>query len=154
MTSDDLPALKRVIDANGLFPSEMLDGMTAAYLAGDEAGGLWLTDDDGGPVGVVYLSPERMTTGTWNMLLIAVHPDRQGRGRGTGLVRHVEQILTDRGQRILLVETSGLPEFEDTRRFYRTRGYQEEARIREFYAAGEDKVIFRKALGIGSEPTS
>ena len=51
--------------------------------------------------------------------------------------------------RFLLVETSGLPEFEDTRRFYRTRGYGEEARIRDFYTSGEDKVIFRRALGAG-----
>lgn len=149
MTSDDLPALGRLIDATGLFPSEMLDEMTAAYLAGNETGGLWFTDDDGGLVGVVYLAPERMTVGTWNMLLIAVHPDRQGQGRGTNLVKHVEQTFADRGERILLVETSGLPEFENTRRFYRARGYGEEARIREFYAADEDKVIFRKALGTG-----
>jgi len=149
VTSDDLPALKRLIDATGLFPSEMLDEMTAAYLAGDEAGGLWLTDDDGGPVGVVYLSPERMTAGTWNMLLIAVDPVRQGQGRGTALVQHVERALASRGGRILLVETSGLTEFENTRRFYRARGYGEDARIREFYAAGEDKVIFRKTLGTG-----
>jgi hypothetical protein len=42
-----------------------------------------------------------------------------------------------------------LPESEDTRRFYRARGYAEEARIRDFYTFGEDKVIFRKALGAG-----
>ena len=47
---------------------------------------------------------------------------------------------------MLLLETSGLPEFARTRAFYRTNGYDEEARIREFYAAGEDKVVFRKAL--------
>lgn len=48
--------------------------------------------------------------------------------------------------RVLLVETSELPEFERTRAFYRTNGYAEETRIREFYAAGEDKVVFWKAL--------
>ena len=45
-----------------------------------------------------------------------------------------------------LVETSGLPEFERARAFYRKCGYEEEARIREFYNAGEDKIVFRKAL--------
>jgi hypothetical protein len=39
-----------------------------------------------------------------------------------------------------------LPHFERTRQFYRTLGYDVEATIREFYNAGEDKVVFRKAL--------
>jgi hypothetical protein len=50
---------------------------------------------------------------------------------------------------MLLVETSGFPECEDIRRFYRARRYGEEARIRDFYTSSEDKVIFRKALGAG-----
>ncbi|CAN0589115.1 unnamed protein product [Ectocarpus sp. 12 AP-2014] len=48
--------------------------------------------------------------------------------------------------RVLLVETSGNAGFARTRAFYAQAGYEEEARIREFYAAGEDKIIFRKAL--------
>lgn len=95
---------------------------------------------------VAYAAPERMTAGTWNLYLIAVHPWHQGRGRGTALLRHVERALAMRGTRVLLVETSGLPAFARTRAFYRTNGYVEEARIREFYAAGEDKVVFREAL--------
>ena len=58
--------------------------------------------------------------------------------------------MTERGERVLLVETSGLPGFERTRAFYRKLGYDEEARIRDFYQAGEDKVVFRKALAPAS----
>lgn len=144
----DVPALKALIEAAGLFPSDMLDDMLAPYFEQGRAGPqVWLTDDDGGPVAVAYYAPERMTEGTWNLYLIAVHPDHQSRGRGSALLRHVEAALAARGERVLLVETSGLPEFERTRAFYRGNGYGEEARIRDFYQAGEDKVIFRKALG-------
>ena len=143
---DDLPALKALVDANDLFPSEMLDDMTAAFLKGEGGDDLWLAADDGEPVAVAYCAPERMTQGTWNLLLIAVRPDRQGRGVGTALTSHVERALIERGERVLLVETSGLPEFERTRAFYRKAGYEEEARIRDYYQAGEDKVVFRKAL--------
>jgi GNAT superfamily N-acetyltransferase len=148
----DLPALKQVIDSNELFPSEMLDDMIAAYLANPASGEFWLTDDDdkdGGPVGVAYCAPERMTEGTWNLLLIAQHPTRQGQGRGTAMLKHVEHALASRGERVLLVETSGLPTFERTRTFYLKNGYDQEARIREFYNVGEDKIVFRKALPIG-----
>lgn len=87
-----------------------------------------------------------MTDQTWNLQLIAVRPDRQGQGRGTALLRYVEQTLTAHGGRVLLVETSGLPSFERTRAFYHKCGYDEEARIRDFYQAGEDKIVYRKAL--------
>ncbi len=146
MATGDLPALRAVVDATALFPSELLDGMAADYLAGagDDA---WLTVDDGtGPAAVAYYGPEPMTEGTWNLRLIAVHPFRQGQGLGAALMTHVERALAARGARVLLVETSGAPGFARTRGFYRARGYDEEARIREFYQAGEDKVVFRKAL--------
>ena len=141
-----MAALKAVIDANGLFPSGMLDEMIAGHLSGQDGDQFWLTHDDDDPVAIAYCAPERMTTGTWNLYLIAVHPSHQGLGRGAALLQHLEQALSERGERVLLVETSGLPEFERTRSFYRKCGYGEEARIRDFYQAGEDKVIFRKAL--------
>jgi ribosomal protein S18 acetylase RimI-like enzyme len=145
----DVPALKGVIEATELFPCEMLDGMLAGYLDGNAAEEIWLTASEGGsdgPFALAYCTAERMTSGTWNLLLIAVHPDRQGRGHGARLTAYVEQLLARRGERILLVETSGLPAFARTRAFYAQCGYTEEARIREFYQEGEDKVVFRKAL--------
>jgi GNAT superfamily N-acetyltransferase len=146
VTRADVAALKALIDTVGLFPSSLLDDMLAGYLGGDHSQGFWLAIDDGGPVGIAYCAPERMTLGTWNLLLIAVHPGRQGQGRGTALLGEVERALAVRGERLLLVETSGLPEFAKTRAFYARCGYAEEARIRDFYQEGEDKVVFSKAL--------
>lgn len=149
-TLDDTAAVLGLAVASGLFPADATDEV-AGVLAGALSGELgpdhvWLTDDDGGPVGVAYYAPERMTEGTWNLYMLAVHPDRQRQGRGAALVRHVERELARRGARLLLIETSGLGTFERTRAFYRALGYEEEARVREFYNAGDDKVIFRKAL--------
>lgn len=144
--SQDLPALKVVIDANDLFPSDMLDEMIADYLTNEDSNDYWVTYDDGQPVAIAYCAPERMTTGTWNLYLIAVHPDFQQEGRGGSVLRYIEQKLAANGARILLIETSGLKSFEGTREFYRKCGYEEEATIREFYQAGEDKIIFRKLL--------
>ena len=87
-----------------------------------------------------------MTDGTWNLQLIGVHPAHQRQGQGAKLLRFVEQTLVDRGARILLVETMGISEFEYVRTFYRQNGYDEEARIREFYGAGADKVVFPALL--------
>ena len=149
-TPDDKKALMAIADAIGMFsPQELseLGGMLAEYFDGNLGSDhFWSTYDDGEPVGVAYYAPEQYAYGTWNLYFIAVHPERQGEGIGGQLLRYVEQMLASRGERVLLVETSGLPNFERTRAFYRQNGYDEEARIREFYKAGDDKIIFRKAL--------
>nr|WP_290222107.1 GNAT family N-acetyltransferase [Trichocoleus desertorum] len=149
-TLDDTPALLALADATGLFPAsalELLRQMLVDALEGDsDAEQFWITDDNNGPVGVAYCEPERMTDRTWNLQLIAIHPDLQGQGRGVKLLRYVEQALRERDGRVLLVETSGLPSFDRTRSFYKKCGFEEEARIRDFYAAGDDKVVFRKVL--------
>ncbi|MEM6358259.1 MAG: GNAT family N-acetyltransferase, partial [Pseudomonadota bacterium] len=75
-----------------------------------------------------------------------VRPDLQGKRLGTALVQAAESYLKDKGQRILIVDTSGTDDFALTRKFYAQNGYDEEARIRDFWAEGDDKVIFRKAL--------
>jgi ribosomal protein S18 acetylase RimI-like enzyme len=147
---DDTATVLALAVSAGLFPADAtaeVAGVLASSLNGDLGPDhVWVTDDDGGPVGVAYYAPERMTDGTWNLYMIAVHPDRQRQGRGEALVRHVERSLTARGARLLLVETSGTASFERTRAFYRACGYEEEARIRDFYNAGDDKIVFRKAL--------
>ena len=146
ITPNDLPALKAVIDANDLFPSDMLDDMMFDYFANDDSRDFWLTYEDEKPVAISYCAPEKMTEGTWNLYLIAVHTDYQGQGIGTSMMHYVEQMLAARGERLLLVETSSLASFEGTREFYRKCGYEQEAQIREFYQAGEDKIVFRKSL--------
>jgi ribosomal protein S18 acetylase RimI-like enzyme len=149
-TPDDTKALIAVAAASGLFEpqqTEELSQMLAQHFAGaTNSHDLWFTDDNGEPVGVAYTAPERMTEGTWNLYLIAIHPDCQRQGRGKALLVHVEQMLAERGERVLLVETSGTEAFEYVRTFYRNSGYEEEARIRDFYTDGVDKIVFRKAL--------
>lgn len=147
---DDQEILMEIAVAIGLFTEgelEELGGMLTEYFNGGLGEDhFWLTYDDGGPTGVAYYAPEPYTYGTWNLYFIAVHPQYQGQGIGTKLVQYVEQKLATQGERLLLIETSGLAKLEGTRAFYSKLGYHEEARIREFYRAGEDKIIFRKVL--------
>lgn len=148
-TPDDTTALIALAEATGLFEQhhiEELGEMLSDYFDGKSDDHFWITDDDNGAVGVAYCEMERMTDGTWNLQLIAIQPERQGQGRGATLLRYIEQTLMARGGRVLLVETSGVPDFERTRAFYRKCGYDQEARIRDFYKAGDDKIVYRKAL--------
>lgn len=145
--SEDIPALKLVLDGTELFPSEMLPDMLSDFLSDDDSEDVWLTCEvDGIAIGFCYAAPEQLTEGTWNMLAVAVLPTKQGTGVGGAIVKELEANLRKRGHRILIVDTSGADAFAQTRKFYRKNNYVEEACIRDFWAPGDDKVIFWKAL--------
>jgi ribosomal protein S18 acetylase RimI-like enzyme len=86
------------------------------------------------------------TEGTYDLYWIAVHPEHQGEGGGSRLLDEVERRLNEREARLLVVETSARSDYESTRRFYERRGYGEHARISDFYAFGDDRVIYAKRL--------
>ncbi|WP_218079867.1 GNAT family N-acetyltransferase [Anthocerotibacter panamensis] len=147
----DKEALLRIIEDSGQFDLDGLAHVEAAldgyFAEGSEA--IWLTADDGEPVGVVYCNPEPVTSGTWNLLLLWTRKDREGQGFGSALVAQIEAALCIRGARLLIVETSGLPEFETARTFYSKCGFSQEARIQNFFADGDDKLIYTKMLTAG-----
>jgi hypothetical protein len=49
----------------------------------------------------------------------------------------------------LIVETSATARYDHTREFYARLGYEEEARVRDYWEDGDDLVIFRKVLSGG-----
>jgi ribosomal protein S18 acetylase RimI-like enzyme len=147
ITADDMAALQEVLDGTELFPSEMLPEMVSSFLARGDSDEIWLTCEvDGRAIGLCYAVPEKFADGAWNMLALAVLPSVQGKGYGRALVAHLETLLGGRNQRILIAETSGVEAFAQTRDFYRKTGYSEEARIRDFWAQGDDKIVFWKSL--------
>ena len=58
----------------------------------------------------------------------------------------VERQLEARRARLVVVETSSRADYEATRRFYDKRGYAEGARLRDFYAPGDDRLVLTKRL--------
>lgn len=146
----DHDALIALATATGLFDPEQTD-LLSHMLKSPDLADTWFTDtEDTQPVGVAYLAPEKMTHGTWNLYWIAIHPSHQKQGRGKALLNHVEQWLIEKSQRILLVETAGTDDFDYVRKFYAANGFENEARIRDFYDTGIDKIVFRKALTAAS----
>jgi ribosomal protein S18 acetylase RimI-like enzyme len=94
------------------------------------------------------------TDRTHDLYWIAVDPRAQGVGAGTLLLAEVERRLRAGGARLLVVETSGRADYEPARRFYAARDYAEVARVRDFYAVGDDRVVLTKRLSQGSSPDS
>ena len=144
----DMDDVLELVNTSGMFSLEDIEEiksrLTGHLEHHDES--VWITYEDQGLEGIAYCIPEPMTNGAWNLLMLLVREDRQGQGHGAALVSHVERALAQAGGRLLLVETSGTEDFENAQRFYGKCGFAVVARIPDFYDAGDDKVIFTKAL--------
>lgn len=109
--------------------------------------------DNGQLAGYVCYGATPGTDRTYDLYWIAVHPSAQGTGGGTRLLDEVERRLRERDARLLIIETSSRDAYEATRRFYRARGYDDVAHLSNFYAPGDDRVIFTKRLSSSPHTT-
>lgn len=75
--------------------------------------------------------------------------DRAARGKGVGhaLLTQVENEVRNRGGRLLMIETSSTAPYVLARRLYESSGYRCDAVVRDFYAPGDDLLIYAKTLG-------
>ena len=103
---------------------------------------------DGQLVGWICWGPTPCTLGTYDLYWMAVDPRTQSAGVGTALVREMEGRLAG-SARLIVVETAGRPDYRPTRAFYEARGYRRAAVIPDFYAPGDDQVVYLKTLTTG-----
>jgi ribosomal protein S18 acetylase RimI-like enzyme len=97
-------------------------------------------------LGFAYYAPAAMTDRTWYLYWIAVTKQTQARGIGGKLLKYVESDIHTKNGRILLIETSSLPHYDLTRKFYVKHHYDQAAVIADFYADGDSLVVFSKRL--------
>ncbi|MGH7483554.1 MAG: GNAT family N-acetyltransferase [Longimicrobiales bacterium] len=105
---------------------------------------------DGSLLGYVCYGRTPCTLGTWDLYWIAVSPDCQRTGVGTHLLQEVERRLARDEARLVIIETSSQPGYAPTRAFYERHGYEQVARVPDFYAPGDDRLIFTKRLDSSS----
>jgi ribosomal protein S18 acetylase RimI-like enzyme len=162
--SADIPALIAVAQGTAMFtPDEMafMEGSVRSHFDEPQEGHRWtvLEAIGGGAsapssreagaatearvLGAANLAPE-MADGVFNLLFIGTLPDHRRLGGGSLLLRDAEAHLRGLGARLMIVDTSSLPAFGPARAFYARHGYDEEARIRDYWKPGDDKVTFRK----------
>jgi ribosomal protein S18 acetylase RimI-like enzyme len=106
---------------------------------------------DGRLVGWICWGPTPCTRGTYDLYWMAVDSSAQGAGIGTALVREMEGRLAGFA-RLIVVETAGRPDYRPTRAFYESRGYRKAAVIPDFYAPGDDQVVYVKHLAQAVSP--
>jgi D-alanine-D-alanine ligase len=100
---------------------------------------------DGILAGWICWGPTPCTLGTYDLYWMAVDPTLQGSGIGTALLVEMERRLAGVA-RLVIVETAGRPDYAPTRAFYEARGYRAAALIPDFYAPGDDQVVYVRSL--------
>ena len=114
---------------------------------GLQSGYLFLfAEQDGRTVGYSCYGEIACTSGSYDLYWIAVHDEFRNRGIGKILLEKTEALIAARQGRAVWVETSGQEKYAPTRKFYLRFGYKEEAVLRDFYGANDDKVIYVKRL--------
>ena len=96
--------------------------------------------------GFACYGPSMGTDRTYDLYWIAVDRAAHGSGCGSVLLSEVERRLEALHARMLVIETSSRSDYAATRTFYLRRGYVEAARVREFYAPEDDRIILTKRL--------
>ena len=97
-------------------------------------------------VGYICYGPTPLTDGTWDLYWAAVAQEKRGQGIGGALWEAAEGEIRKARGRLAIIETSSTPEYERTRHFHINQGYEVIARIPDFYAPNDDKLILQKRL--------
>lgn len=88
------------------------------------------------------------TLNSFDLYWIAVENQSRGRGLGRLLLEMSEQKIASMNGKNIYIETSSRDLYLPTRKFYEVCGYRTEARLKDFYAPGDDKIIYVKALPV------
>ena len=97
-------------------------------------------------VGYLCYGPTPMTRSTHDLYWIAVDPAIQGRGLGRALYDAFASRLRAGGGAQVRIETSSQELYAATGGFYERLGFRVEGRLRDFYAPGDDLLIFYRGV--------
>jgi D-alanine-D-alanine ligase len=155
----DLAALRRLVDSTGVFyPEERaiaIELLEERLKRGARSGyEFFFAEQDGDLVGYCAWGTVPLTRGSYDLYWIAVAPRVQGLGIGRRLMALAEGAIARRGGGRLYIETSSRGAYLRTRRFYRAANYAQAARLADFYAPGDHKIVFCKRIPRARRPSS
>lgn len=106
---------------------------------------------DGAPVGWTLLQGEPSPDGagappTWELMWIGTSRAAEGTGVGRALLADAEALAARAGAARLLISTSATPTTARARGFYDRNGYAVVSTDKDYYGAGDDRVLFARGL--------
>jgi GNAT superfamily N-acetyltransferase len=151
ITPADPPRIRELVSSTGVFSRVEVDcavELADERLAKGPASGYHFVfaEYDGKVQGYTCYGPIALTLGSYDLYWIAVDRSTQGRGLGRALLEKTEELIRQENGRRVYIETSTRPPYAPTRAFYLRTDYQLAVVLDDFYAAGDGKAIYVKAL--------
>lgn len=147
----DRDAVRAIVESTGFFrPDEVaiaVELVDECLSRGPSSGYHFVfAERDGAVAGYACYGPIACTSASYDLYWIAVDPQFQRHGIGRVLLADVETRITAAGGERVYIDTSGRPQYAPTRAFYERNGFRCEARLADFYAPGDDRLIYVKVL--------
>jgi D-alanine-D-alanine ligase len=144
---EDRETVRRLVESTGVFSPveidvavELIDDRLKRGAQSDYS--FVMAEENGRTVGYTCYGPIALTSGSFDLYWIAVDRSMHGRKIGRLLLEHTEELIRAAGGQQVYIETSNRGQYAPTRGFYLRCGYDQEALLKDFYAPGDDKVIY------------
>ena len=152
MIAGDKPSVMHILKNTPEFlPSEVVvaEEIIDAFLEEPATSGYYIgvAELAGNIVGYVCYGDTPLTQATWDVYWLAVANNQQRHGVGCILMKHAENDIKSKHGRLIMVETSGKPDYNKTRKFYDKLNYKRTCQIPDYYAPGDDLIMFAKRVG-------
>jgi D-alanine-D-alanine ligase len=148
---EDAENVRRIVESSGFFSPEEV-GVAVELVEERLNRGLasgyhfLFAELNGVPVGYTCFGPISCTKASFDLYWIAVHNDFRGLGIGRELLSRSLRVMESLGGAGVYIETSSRAQYEPTRSFYRSHGFEEAAVVNDFYDYGDHKIIFARMI--------
>jgi ribosomal protein S18 acetylase RimI-like enzyme len=156
MISASLPAereaLGRIAAEVGVFDEEEIATVYELFdeYAADPLGSgyYFLTYREAGQVlGFACYGPTPLTQGTYDLYWICTARAAHQRGVGRALLLQVDEEVRAAGGRLIIISTSGGPDYAAARAFYERTGCALAGIIPDYYKPGDDLYLYSRRVG-------
>jgi acetoin utilization deacetylase AcuC-like enzyme/GNAT superfamily N-acetyltransferase len=149
---DDAAKVRAIVRSTGFFNDREVEVavelITERLEKGRESGYHFLFAERGEEmVGYACFGPIAGTRESFDLYWIVVDHRHRGLGCGRRLMEQSEARIAAMGGRRVYIETSSTDLYKPTRKFYQKCGYRVDARVKDFYRADDDKIIYVRVLG-------
>jgi GNAT superfamily N-acetyltransferase len=153
LVPDDRRRVRDLVLSTGFFsPAEIdvaVELVDERLAKGAESGYEFVfAECDSALIGYACYGPIPATQGSYDLYWIVVEKRHQRQGLGHLLLETCEQRICTAGGRRIFVDTSNRSQYAPTHAFYERCGYRREAVLHDFYASGDDKVIYVKVVDV------
>lgn len=105
---------------------------------------IFVYEEDGKILGYHCTGKRPLTDAVYDLYWIVADPVHSGKGIGKNLLEHAENFVKERKGRWILAETSSKESYLSTQSFYLRNNYTILSEIKDFYAVGDNLLIFGK----------